>query len=122
MIAHNSTIMTTPRVKPATGEVTMGSRTFHNRPWFLVQSPTDSDQIKAAQLLSAPARAAPHNPPIKACDEEDGRPRHQVIRFQMVPPSSAQRMTWSVTATTPVSTRPDAMVLATAVPQNAPIR
>src|SRR5438552_11197790 len=122
MIPQRATIMMTPRVKPATGEVTMGRRTFHRRPSFLVQSPTVFDQINAPQLLSAAARAAPQSPPIKACDEEDGRPRHQVKRFQIVPPSSAHRITCSVTSTTPVSTSPEAMVLATAVPQNAPMR
>jgi len=40
----------------------------------------------------------------------------------MIPPSSAHRITCSVTLTTPVSTNPDEMVLATAVPQKAPIR
>ena len=114
--------MPAPRRKPATGEVTIGSMTFHKRPWFLVQSPTVCDQISACQSLSAAASAAPHRPPISACDEDDGRPRHQVIRFQTIPPSSAHRITCEVTSTTPVSTRPEAMVLATAVPQKAPIR
>ena len=80
------------------------------------------DQISAFQSLCAAASAAPHNPPISACEDEDGRPSHQVIRFQVMPPASAQISTCEVTVTTAVSIRPLAMVLATAVPQNAPIR
>src|SRR5690606_40137327 len=59
---------------------------------------------------------------IRACEDEDGRPSHQVIRFQLMPPSSAHNSTCAVTLTTSVSTNPEAMVFATAVPMNAPIR
>ena len=100
----------------------MGSTTFHRMPLFLVQSPTASDQISAAQSLWAAASAAPHRPPISACEDDDGRPFHQVIRFHTMPPSRAHRMTCEVTCTTSVLTRPEAIVLATAVPIRAPTR
>ena len=33
------------------------------------------------------ARAAPTRPPINACEEDDGSPKYQVIRFQAMAPS-----------------------------------
>src|SRR5690606_25180981 len=122
MAAYSSTMIATPRVKPAIGELIIGTSTFHSRPPFLVQLPTSCDQISAFQSLCAAARAAPHRPPINACEDEDGRPSHQVIRFQVMPPPSAHSSTCEVTFTTSVSTSPEEMVLATAVPMNAPIR
>src|SRR5690606_6185648 len=75
-----------------------------------------------SQLLDVAASAAPISPPISACEDDDGSPNHQVIRFQVMPPSSAHRISCEPTSTTPASIRPDAMVLATAVPASAPIR
>ena len=43
-----------------------------------------------AHFTGAPAaRAAPPRPPMRACDEDDGRPNHQVSRFHPVAPISA---------------------------------
>src|SRR5690606_9491497 len=75
-----------------------------------------------SQLLLVAASAAPISPPINACEDEDGSPNHQVIRFQVMPPSSAHRISCEPTSITPASIRPEAMVLATAVPASAPIR
>src|SRR5690606_34244136 len=75
-----------------------------------------------SQLLDVAASAAPIRPPISACEDEDGRPNHQVIRFQVMPPSSAHRISCEPTSITPASISPDAMVLATAVPASAPMR
>src|SRR5690606_36548841 len=111
-----------PRVKPAIGELIIGTSTFHSRPPFLVQLPRSCDQISEFQSLCAAESAAPHRPPISACEDEDGRPSHQVIRFQVMPPASAHSSTCAVTFTTSVSTSPEAMVLATAVPMKAPMR
>src|SRR6478735_5040897 len=111
-----------PRMKPAIGELTIGMNTFHSRPLLSVHLSPVCDQISACQLLWAAASADPHKPPMSACDEDEGRPSHQVIRFQVMPPPSAHRITCEVTLTTSVSIRPEAMVLATAVPQNAPTR
>src|ERR1043166_8022848 len=65
----------------------------------------------------ATTSAAPTNPPIRACDDEVGRPHHQVSRFQ----SNAARSEASTIAggTTVVSTVPLAIVLATCTPNTA---
>src|SRR5690606_16580577 len=76
----------------------------------------------ASQSLLVAASAAPIRPPIRACDDDEGSPNHQVIRFQVMPPRSAHRISCEPTSTTPASIRPEAMVLATAVPASAPIR
>ena len=123
MMRYSSEMMPTPSRNPASGEVIIGNTTFHSRPLLLLQSPSPAlDQISAVQLFCEAASAAPHSPPISACEEDDGNPRHQVIRFQMIAPSNVQMSTCEVTLTTSVSTRPDAMVLATAVPMKAPTR
>ena len=44
---------------------------------------------------SAAARAAPTSPPISACDDDDGSPKYQVIRFQAIAPISAAKTTCS---------------------------
>src|SRR5688572_14532568 len=100
MIAMRLPISSRPRVKPAIGELIIGNTTFHSRPLFLLQSPTVSDQISASKLLSEAASAAPHRPPTSAWLDEDGSPNHQVIRFQTMPPSSAQMISCEVTTTT----------------------
>ena len=78
----------------------------------------DSVSIHLAPQFSAPnpllATAAPAKPPINACDELDGMPNHQVIRFQMIAPSSAAAITLAEMADG--STYPELMALATAVP------
>src|SRR5690606_12585444 len=76
----------------------------------------------APQSLWVAASAAPIRPPISACEDEDGRPNHHVIRFQVMPPSNAHRSSCERTLTTLGSIRPEAMVLATAVPASAPTR
>ena len=45
---------------------------------------------------SACAMAAPANPPINVCDEDDGIPYHQVSRFQKIAASSPEKITGSV--------------------------
>src|SRR6476469_968303 len=44
---------------------------------------------------SAAASAAPTSPPIRACDEDDGRPKYQVIRFQAIAPTRAAKTTFN---------------------------
>src|SRR6478736_5052037 len=113
MIAYSSDRISTPSRKPKNGELTIGRNTFQSRPLLVVQSPSPSfDQINAPQLLCAADSAAPHRPPISACDDDDGRPRHHVIRFQAIAPSSAQISTCEVTITTLVSIRPEEIVFA----------
>src|SRR4030095_16144013 len=81
-----------------------------------------TDQIITDQLFCAAATAPPHRPPMSAWLELDGRPKYQVMRFQMMPPRSAQMSTSLVMEKTFESSRPDEMVLATAVPYIAPTR
>src|SRR5919204_1334832 len=66
------------------------------------------------------ASAAPTSPPMRACEELDGRPNHQVIRFHAIAPISAARTVCSFAR--PVSMIPFPTVLATAVVTNAPAR
>ena len=62
------------RTKPTTGETTIGISTL---------------STIVAQCTRAPAAIAePTSPPIRAWDDDDGSPNHQVIRFQMIAPSS----------------------------------
>ena len=44
---------------------------------------------------SAAASAAPTSPPISACDDDDGSPKYQVIRFHAIAPTSAAKTTSS---------------------------
>ncbi len=68
----------------------------------------------------AAASVEPITPPIRACDELDGMPSSQVIRFQMIPPARPAATTVRVTRL--VSTRPLAIVAATVSDRNAPTR
>ena len=63
---------------------------------------------------------APITPPMSACDELDGMPKYQVSRFQMIPPARPASTTVRVTKS--VSTRPLAIVAATASDRKAPTR
>src|ERR671931_2489314 len=64
--------------------------------------------------------AAPTRPPISACDELDGRPNHQVRRFQAMAPASAASSVCCVARFASMS--PFATFFATAVVTNAPAR
>ena len=59
--------------KPNSGERTIGMRTFST--------------ILAQSTAAPPPIAAPTRPPMRACEEDDGRPNHQVMRFQVIAPS-----------------------------------
>src|ERR1700744_6182025 len=118
--ASKNPITMKPIVKPAAGETTIGRITLLSRPLPSHQCPAGIDQMIECPLVPVAASAAPQSPPIKACDELDGKPHHHVIRSQMVAPSSAQMMSSGVTFTTPESISPDEIVLATDVPHIAP--
>ena len=61
-------------VKPTRGEATIGMTTL---------------STIVLQCTSAPAvSAAPTRPPINACDDEEGRPKYQVIKFHTIAPTS----------------------------------
>src|SRR5437763_573640 len=72
------------------------------------------------QLLLEAASAEPHKPPISAWLELEGSPNHQVSRFQIMAPKRAQMTTSELKVTNLESTRPEEIVLATAVPHIAP--
>ena len=48
------------------------------------------------EATPAPAMTAPIRPPKRACEELDGRPRSQVIRFHTIAPINPARMTEAV--------------------------
>ena len=64
------------------------------------------------------ASAAPTTPPISACDELDGRPYHQVIRFHAIAPIRPANTIVGVIRS--ASTMPLATVAATSSEMNAP--
>ena len=67
---------------PSTGDTTMNSAVLPTPDWMTPKPP-----------LHTPA---PIRPPTSACDELDGRPYHQVMRFQAMAPPSAPNSTASV--------------------------
>ena len=99
--------------KPTPGEITVGMTTF---------SKTESHCT-----TNEPANPAPTRPPMRACEEEDGIPNHQVIRFQPIAPTSAANTTtkaaWELS---PVEVSKVtiflAIVSATDVPSRAPMK
>ena len=111
-----------PITKPRKGETIIGTITLGSTPLPSHQCAPPCHQMIEWTLPSDAASAAPQRPPTRAWLELDGRPSHQVMRFQMVAPSSALISRCEPTSTTPVSIRPEAMVAATAVPQRAPAR
>src|SRR5512140_1136814 len=117
-----STAMTEkPKSRPASGDVTIGMITFQRRPLPNHQCLSlGTDQIITFQLFPAAANAAPHKPPTKAWLELEGSPNHQVTRSQMIAPIKAHSMMSELMGTSLASTKPDEIVLATAVPQSAP--
>lgn len=70
--------------------------------------------------VPAEAMVAPIRPPMRACEELEGRPTSQVSRFQRIAPTRAAKMT---SGRMPVSsTRPLEIVLATSTERKAPTR
>ena len=67
--------------------------------------------LNSTAPVPAAARVAPMTPPISAWEDEDGKPNHQVARFQQIAPIRPPRTTVGVIA--PASTIPSAMVAAT---------
>src|SRR5690348_3843800 len=120
--ASSAPITAIPSKNPPIGEATIGTNTFGINPPPSHQRFGSVAQMIARKLPSDAANAAPHKPPISACEDDDGKPNHHVIRFQMMAPNSAQISTSPPTCSTPASIRPVAMVIATADPSNAPPR
>src|SRR4029078_6481868 len=118
--ANKEPMIVKPSRKPAAGDTIIGRTTLLRMPLPSHQCSPGMDQIMTFQFSRAARNAAPHRPPINACDELDGRPHHQVIKSQIVAPSSAQISSSGVIATTLLSISPEEIVLATAVPHIAP--
>ncbi len=72
-------------------------------------------------MTAPPTSPAPTRPPIRACVDDEGRPKYQVIRFHVMAPSSA-----AITITRPCveSTPPmvSLTVCATSWPSSAPTK
>src|ERR1700760_1731611 len=77
---NNKNITRPPRINPAIGEVIIGTITFGQSP---------SCHLITPQFPFAVATAAPQRPPINAWLELDGKPKNQVIMFQMKAASTA---------------------------------
>ena len=96
-------------MNPRIGDVTIG-----------IEHLADDPVRPGRHRPRTPTIVAPSRPPISAWLLELGSPRRQVIRFQTIAPMSAAATTaWVVVAS---STRPAPIVLATAVPANAPTK
>src|SRR5438105_4786385 len=88
------TIRTKPTVMPMSGARTMKTP--------ILMSPAGTSEPKPALITAAPAK-----PPMRACDDDVGRPQYQVIRSQKMAPARPARIThWSTMAgsTTPLPT------------------
>src|ERR1700729_2218914 len=67
------------------------------------RNPTSGDSTIASNVFDSPLQTAadspalamppPTNPPISACEEDDGMPNPQVIRFQTMAPTRAAKIT-----------------------------
>ena len=107
-IQYNVSISRNAPTKPMRGDVRLGMSTLLTIP-SRFNAPTP-----AATMV------APNSPPTSACELELGTAYHHVIRSQAIAPrSAAMTMAWVVVSSL---TRPAPIVLATAVPANAPMK
>ncbi len=61
-------------------------------------------------------------PPNRACEEDEGRPKYQVMRFQTMAPTSAAKRIHIPLSPWGVSMSPSLTVFATPCPRKAPAR
>ena len=71
--------------------------------------------------VTEPASPAPTSPPMSACDDDDGRPKYQVMRFHVMAPARAAKTTTSACSPDGGSSTENT-VLATLVPRKAPTK
>src|SRR4051812_42906744 len=76
--------------------------------------------FQSTALDPSEASVAPTMPPIRACEDEEGSPNHQVARFQTIAPTKPAKTVNSVIAA--ASTMPLAIVAATASDRKAPTK
>src|SRR5919202_1916687 len=105
---YRASITRKPITSPARGESRPGSTTLWMMPW---------PWTKAGPWATS---MAPIKPPMRACEEELGKPRRHVIRFHAMAPTRAAPTRVSVTLS--VCTMPLPTVAATFVVRNAPAR
>src|SRR5205085_2297604 len=79
-IHETMTSSTPPNTKPITGERKMKST--------VLPMPDATSEPKPTFATAAPMR-----PPINACDDDEGRPKNQVIAFHEIAPMSAPKIT-----------------------------
>jgi hypothetical protein len=80
--------------------------------------PINPSEITACDPSAA--NAAPTTPPISACEELDGSPKYQVIRFHAIAPTSPPKTICGVIRS--ASTMPLAIVAATSSEMKAPAK
>jgi hypothetical protein len=103
-----ASMTTAANAKPRTGETTIGTMTLFTTPDHCTPLPA--------------ASAAPTRPPIRPCDDDEGSPSRQVIRFHTIAPTSAASTTASPLVPRGASITPPPTVEATSVPRNAPTK
>ena len=75
----------------------IGARKINRMVLMIVSASTILDHEKLIPFTeSACAIAAPANPPIKVCDDEDGMPYHQVNKFQKIAAINPEKITGNV--------------------------
>ena len=79
--------------------------------------------MPSPSTASAPTatKVLPTMPPISACEELDGRPKYQVIRFQVIAPTRPAKIT-VLESIAPASTTSLATVAATSSEMKAPAK
>src|SRR5664279_3182938 len=90
-------MMPNPTTMPQAGERNIGPPTLGQSPSAEWVSGFQIDHRITDQSLAAEARVAPQSPPISAWLELDGRPNHQVARFQTIAASNAASSVVAVT-------------------------
>ena len=77
---------------PISGANTMNEAIFMITSAFIDSKPLVVYPLAIIVLIIA----APANPPIKVCDDDDGIPSHQVAKFQIMAATIPEKMTGSV--------------------------
>ena len=108
-----SSMTRAPSTNPATGESTIGMTMLFTMPF---QSTVPSMPKTVAQ------RVEPTRPPMRAWDDEEGRPKYQVMRFQQIAPTTPAKTTPSAARPVGSETTPLPTVLATLAPRWAPMK
>src|SRR5712692_9031544 len=104
-----------PRVMPITGATTMKIRVLYQPEAMITENDERHPLCTAACIMAAPAY-----PPMRACEEEVGKPHHQVSTSHTIAPKRPARTTYWFTSSRRIMPRP--MVLATAVPRKKAAR